>query len=164
MKKNTWKIISILFIVLVGVWFIFRPEKLFIDKTVNEALQTPTGQTQGSKILYQSQFHSGDTFHKGKGTATIHQLENGKRILRFTEFETDNGPDVKIYLVALPEINKSKEVTKDNFISLGQIKGNKGDQNYEIPDNVDLNKYQTVSIWCERFSVNFASASFKKGK
>ena len=44
------------------------------------------------------------------------------------------------------------------FVELGPMKGNIGDQNYEIPATVDLASYRTVTIWCKRFSVNFGSA------
>jgi hypothetical protein len=142
MYRNKWLLVILSIFILVGAWFIFRPEKLFIDKEVNEKfpnhskiktetpnMNPPKVSSTEPKILSQGQFRNGDTAHKGKGNATIYQLPDGKRILRFTEFETDNGPDVKIYLVALPKIEKSSEVTKENSISLGKIKGNKGDQN-----------------------------------
>ena len=44
------------------------------------------------------------------------------------------------------------------IVELGKLKGNEGDQNYEIPADTDLAKYRAVTIWCRRFSVNFATA------
>jgi len=49
-------------------------------------------------------------------------------------------------------------VTKAEFVDLGVMKGNKGDQNYQVPANVDLSQYQSLTIWCRRFAVNFATA------
>ena len=63
------------------------------------------------------------------------------------------------------------EVAKDNatvkqagFIDLGSLKGNKGDQNYDLPADADLTKYKSVSIWCARFGVNFGAASLGSQK
>jgi hypothetical protein len=42
------------------------------------------------------------------------------------------------------------------------LKGNEGDQNYDIPAGTDLDKFQTVSIYCERFNANFGAAPLKK--
>ena len=97
--------------------------------------------------------------HETKGAATVHQLADGKRILRLSNFETSNGPDVHVYLVAAEMANDNATVTQAGFIDLGSLKGNKGDQNYDVPADADLNKYKSVSIWCARFGVNFGAAS-----
>lgn len=147
-------------IALAIAWYAFRPELLFINQTVSEEFpggaamasieKSPMGVTKGSfKGLA----------HETKGTAAIYQLGDGKRTLRLTEFETSNGPDVHVYLVAAPEANDNETVKQAGFIDLGSMKGNKGDQNYDIPADVDLNKYRSVSIWCARFGVNFGSAA-----
>jgi nitric oxide reductase large subunit len=76
-----------------------------------------------------------------------------------TEFETSNGPDVHVYLTAA-EVEKGSDAIKQaGFIDLGSIKGNKGDQNYDIPADANLNKYKNVTIWCARFGVNFGQAA-----
>ena len=96
--------------------------------------------------------------------ASIYQLADGKRTLRLTEFATSNGPDVHVYLVAV-EVEKGNDAVKEaGFIDLGSMKGNIGDQNYEIPADADLSKYQTVSIWCARFGVNFGTAALASAK
>jgi hypothetical protein len=48
-------------------------------------------------------------------------------------------------------------VQHDEFIDLGSIKRNIGDQNYLLSPNVDLSKYRAVSVWCKRFNVNFGT-------
>jgi hypothetical protein len=141
-------------------WYAFRPELLFINKTVNE--EFPGGAAmasieKGPMAITRGNFKS--LAHETKGTASIYQLGDGKRTLRLTEFETSNGPDVHVYLTAA-EVEKGSYAIKDaGFIDLGSMKGNKGDQNYEIPAGVDLNKYKNVSIWCARFGVNFGQAA-----
>jgi hypothetical protein len=96
--------------------------------------------------------------HDTKGTATVLDLGGGRRVLRLTNFATSNGPDVRIYLVAAADVQDNATVGKAGFVELGPMKGNIGDQNYDIPATVDLASYRTVTVWCKRFSVNFGSA------
>ena len=96
--------------------------------------------------------------HETKGMASIYQLPGGKKVLRFSAFETSNGPDVHVYLVAATDAKDDDTVKKAGFIDLGSIKGNIGDQNYDLPGDVDLAKYRAVTVWCKRFGVNFATA------
>jgi hypothetical protein len=149
-------------VALAIAWYAFRPELLFINKTVNEEL--PVAQASSMTMLKETEpivLAKGDfrgLAHETKGMATVHQLADGKRILRLSSFETSNGPDVHVYLVAAEVAKDNATVKKAGFIDLGSIKGNKGDQNYEIPADTDLNKYKSVSIWCARFGVNFGAA------
>ena len=150
-------------IALAIAWYAFRPELLFINKTVNEQLPTvqsvSMAMSSGTepRVLGKGDFRG--LAHETKGVATVHQLGDGKRILRLTNFETSNGPDVHVYLVAAEMANDNATVTEAGFIDLGSLKGNKGDQNYEVPSDTDLNKYGSVSIWCARFGVNFGAAT-----
>jgi len=108
------------------------------------------------QALSSGRFHG--VAHKTTGTATIYRLADGKRVLRLTDFETSNGPDVQVYLVAAPDASDNETVTKAGFLHLGPMKGNKGNQNYDVPADADLGKYQAVTIWCRRFGVNFGTA------
>jgi len=121
---------------------------------VNE--QFPTASAANNQLA-SGQFHSGA--HETKGMATVFQLADGKKALRLTNFQTSNGPDVHVYLVAAQDAKDNDTVTKTEFVDLGTLKGNIGDQNYEWPANVDLAKYRAVTIWCKRFSVNFGTAA-----
>lgn len=96
--------------------------------------------------------------HKTVGNATIYQLAGGKRLLRFTNFETSNGPDVRVYMVAATDAKDNETVEKAGFVEIAPLKGNIGDQNYELAPDLDLTKYRAVTIWCKRFGVNFATA------
>ena len=90
-----------------------------------------------------------DRAHPTAGIATV--LGNGtdQRFLRFENFETDNGPDLNVYL---------RNPDTGDFIDLGDLKGNIGSQNYEIPADVDLTEFSVVDIWCVRFGVGFGQA------
>jgi hypothetical protein len=93
--------------------------------------------------------------HSVTGAATAIRRAAGGRVLTLTGFEVDNGPDLRVYLVAGPARDESEV---EDFEDLGALKGNKGDQQYEVPRGLDLGRYSTVVIWCRAFSVNFARA------
>ena len=127
-------------------------------------LYAPAAQAQdkGSKVVAKGDFHNADK--AGKGTATVYEVADGKRVLRLSNFQTDNGPDLHVRLIAADDAKDTDSVKKAEFVELAKLKGNKGNQNYDLPKDVDLSKYKVVSIWCNRFSVNFAAAPLKAGR
>jgi hypothetical protein len=150
-------IIAVIIVAGAIAWYAFRPERLFINKAVSESLPTAPSAAAPQPISLESgSFHEGA--HKTSGVATILQLPDGKRALRLTNFATSNGPDVHVYLVAASDVTDSATVKKAGFVDLGSIKGNIGDQNYDVPSEVDLNKYRAATIWCARFNVSFGAA------
>lgn len=152
-------VITLSAVVAVGaLWYAFRPERLFINQTVSEGL-TAAAATSGSsmqQVLASGHFHG--VAHESKGTATVHQLADGKRVLRFTDFETSNGPELRVYLIAAADAGDSDTVKNAGFVDLGPLKGNVGDQNYDLPAGLDLTKYRAATVWCRRFGVNFGTA------
>ncbi|EJS62377.1 hypothetical protein CN425_04740 [Bacillus cereus] len=162
-RKYVW-FIGCLIIVLGILWSLFRPEKLFIDKNVNEALPQTEIKSKESQlqeqIVTKGQFQNG--VHETAGVATIYQLADGKHILRLTNFSTSNGPDVRVVLVPTKQLKNNEDVKNYKYIELGKLKGNKGDQNYEIPNEIDVSTYGAVSVWCKRFNENFGAAYFAK--
>jgi len=158
MKRRTLTILIVAAVLIVG-WAVFRPELLFINKPVHEAFpvaNAPMAADQGPVTLLTGSFRG--LAHDTKGTATIHMLPGGKRVLRLTGFETSNGPDVRVLLVAAADAPDNDTVKSAGSVELGALKGNVGDQNYDVPADVDLSKYRAVVIWCNRFSVNFGTA------
>src|SRR5215213_2528025 len=114
-------------VVVFGVgWYLFRPELLFIDSKVNEQFPTASAAAAQPAVLSAGEFHS--VAHETKGKATVYQLPDGKKTLRLTDFQTSNGPDVVVYLVAAGDANDSSTVTNAGFLLLGSLKGNVGDQ------------------------------------
>jgi Electron transfer DM13 len=157
MRRRTW----IAALVVVGAigWYLFRPELLFVKTTVNESLPTEVAAAQTANaggVLLSGRFHS--VAHETHGTATVHELGAGRRVLRLTEFMTSNGPDVRVFLVAAPDAADNETVKRAGYVELGKLKGTQGDQNYDIPAGLDLAKYRAATIWCHRFSVNFGTA------
>jgi len=157
MKRKKYVYAVSAFAVFIALWAAFRPERLFVNATINESMPTAAAAGPTSeKVLASGTFHS--VAHDSGGTATVYELGAGRRVLRFTNFRTSNGPDVRVYLVAANDAADNDTVKKAGFVELGTLKGNIGDQNYDLPSNLDLNKYRAVTIWCKRFSVNFATA------
>jgi hypothetical protein len=149
-------VLVVLLIAVAGAWYAFRPERLFINQKVNEQFPTASAANMEPMKLASGVFHA--RAHETKGTAAIFKLADGRRALRLTDFETSNGPDVHVYLVAAADAKDNDTVKNAGFVDLGSLKGNIGDQNYEVPANVDLAKYRAATIWCARFNVNFGTA------
>ena len=114
------------------------------------------------KTLETGTFHG--RVHKTSGRATVYQEADGKLMLRLTNFKTSNGPDVHVVLVATKDADVAGNSLKSDTerIELGKMKGNEGDQNYEIPAGTDLTKFHVVSIYCVRFNANFGTAPLEK--
>jgi Electron transfer DM13 len=115
-----------------------------------------------AKTLETGTFHG--KVHNTSGRATIYREQDGKLVLRLTNFKTSNGPDVHVILIAAKDADDDANFLKSNTerIELGSLKGNEGDQNYDIPRGTDLSKFQTVSIYCQRFNANFGAAPLEK--
>jgi electron transfer DM13 len=136
-----------------GVNFATAPLAAGPGATVTMAMPMPEGNLAS---ISSGMFHG--VSHDSRGTATVYRLADGRRVLRLTNFETSNGPDVRVYLVAADDAKDNATVTQAGFVELGALKGNVGDQNYDVPSDLDLGKYRAVTIWCRRFGVNFATA------
>lgn len=125
------------------------------NTTINENMTTIMDISQNTaeenKNLLVGDFMGvNDGIHNAEGYAKILTLSDGSQILRLEDFRSTNGPDVHLYL--------STDKKANNFIDLGRLKANNGDQNYQIPIDTDFNKYKYVLIWCQPFSVLFGSA------
>ncbi len=158
MSTRKYVVIVAALAIALGGWYAFRPERLFIDAKVNEQFPVASAAARQS-VLAAGDFHG--VAHETKGVATVYQSPDGKRVLRLSDFQTSNGPDVQVYLVAAADAGDNETVTRAGFVPLGALKGNVGDQNYEVPADVDLSKYRAVTIWCRRFGVNFATAPLR---
>jgi hypothetical protein len=120
------------------------------NNTVSENLSVATMSTSSNKTLIGNFVGAGDGFHNTEGVAKIIQLADGTDILRSENFKATNGPDLYVYL--------STDKTNADIVNLGRLKGNIGNQNYLIPADTDITKYNTALIWCRAFSVIFGSA------
>jgi len=164
--------IAIIAIAIVGVASAFAISPYFTESTIDEEL--PVGaivqpmmddvmedkmmddvmedkMMEAIPISYSGTFIGvGDGIHDAQGDVYTIPLEDGSNVLRLENFESTNGPDLFVYLAT--------DDRASEFINLGELKANKGNQNYEIPDDADLTKYDKVLIWCKAFGVLFGSA------
>jgi hypothetical protein len=175
-----WAVVAVAaFAVGVAGLYWFAPWNLFIDRTVDEALpsvpeatvEVPAGEQEapGEDVgtaepegeaapatLAEGGFSSLE--HETVGTALVVQLEDGSRFLRLEDLETSNGPDLRVILTDQP-VSDDWQVWDDGAVlDLGALKGNIGSSNYEIPEDVDIDGFETAVIWCRRFSVGFGVA------
>ena len=147
----------------------FTPWRLFTDDPVSESLPGTEPVSEGQMVdempgmmqpprpdaLAEGEFVSLE--HESRGTALVIEGD-GTRFLRFEDFETSNGPDLVVYLSTKDADPNDWHGYDADFVDLGTLKGNVGNQNYEIPADVDLEKYSTAVVWCRRFEVGFAAA------
>jgi hypothetical protein len=97
---------------------------------------------------------------RAEGNVTIYRLEDGKQVLRLEDFKTTNGPDLFVVLSAHADPDKA-DVKSADYTQLAALKGNQGNQNYELPADIDLGKYQSVVIWCRTFNIVFGYATLQ---
>lgn len=178
--RARWRWIVLVMVVLalatvVLLWF--QPQKLLFDEQVDDALpvapapeepdpegSTPAGsrpaesRPQEPVDLYRGEFASRD--HATSGTVRVVELVDGRRIVRLEGLDTDNGPDLYLYLSA-NAADGAEGAFDDTFVSLGRLQGNLGNQNYDLPEGVDPAQYQSVVIWCDRFDSAFGAAALR---
>lgn len=150
-------VLPLAFIVFfVGWWFI---SPLLITETVDEVLpevtkeETPSAEVDTSpEPLYLGVFQEADSFHKTSGTARVEE-RSGQRFLYLENFSATNGPDLFVYLAT--------DTNASEFVNLGELKGNEGNQFYAIPEDVDLEEHSHALIWCKAFGVLFGSAKLE---
>ena len=141
--------------VAIGGWYLLSlrgndvQEELVSVAAASERESTSPG---GPALVASGSFGALD--HPGEGAAEVISQE-GRLTLQLRDFETDAGPDLKVYLATGTDGSE--------FVDLGGLKGNSGNQTYEVPAGTDTQKYDTVLIWCRAFSVGFTAAPLKAG-
>ncbi|MBP2586693.1 hypothetical protein J3A78_007171 [Streptomyces sp. PvR006] len=171
MNRQRWAAaatVAVAFVVAGLVWF--RPWALWVDRTVNEALPSTAPQTAPAGApqprvsaapvtVAHGAFISHE--HATTGAVKIVRLADGSHTLRFEGLETSNGPDLRVRLSDAP-VKEGRAgwfvFGEGRYVNLAKLKGNKGDQNYRLPADLDWSAYTSVSIWCDRFDVSFGAA------
>jgi hypothetical protein len=103
-------------------------------------------------------FRDVDSIHKGSGDAGLYRLADGNHVLRLEDLDVTNGPDLHVFLVRHPGPASSSDVTEGNYVDLGTLKGNIGNQNYAIAAGTDLAGFTSIVVWCKAFGVLFSAA------
>jgi hypothetical protein len=159
-SRRKWILAAVTLPILVGAWWAFRPEKLWINQKVSEP--APFSSSADPQPLYTGRLEG--KAHETSGRATIYRTPDGKQYLRLTDFSTSNGPDVHVLLALSADANLTQEIVKGQLdsVELGPLKGNRGDQNYDLPAAIDLQKYNAAVIYCERFHAVFGVARLEQ--
>ncbi|MFE6845343.1 DM13 domain-containing protein [Streptomyces sp. NPDC057686] len=168
-----WVLVGATLVLGAGLYWA-QPWKLWQNATVNEALPTASAApgpgssrpgaapAPGPRTVAQGSLISHE--HSTTGTVKLIELPDGSRTLRLENLDTSSGPDLRVWLTDAPvkEGSDGWFVFDDGkYVSLGKLKGNKGDQNYAIPADVNLADYSSVTIWCDRFNVSFGAAALQ---
>lgn len=163
-------VVAVVVLAIILIWF--QPQALIIDKRVDES--APGAMEKEESMMEEDAMKEGEAMmekegammatgsfrglkYETRGKAALEEAKDGHYYVRLEDFETQNGPDLFVYLSTAPASAEGEAFIED-FINLGELKGNIGNQNYQIPDGTDLEKYRSVVIWCKRFAVGFGVA------
>ena len=160
LSRRKWILAVVGVPILVATWWAFRPEKLWINQKVSEP--APFAASNDPQPIYTGRLEG--KAHQTSGRATIYKTSDGQEYLRLTDFTTSNGPDVHVLLARSDDQSLAQEIVKGQLdsVELGSLKGNEGDQNYNLPASVDLQKYNAAVIYCERFRAVFGLARLEQ--
>jgi hypothetical protein len=168
-------IVGVGIVALAAAALVFKPWLLFVDVRVDEALPTvpsvtpmPVPSESGSTpepAADPVQLASGDLIsheHETSGTVRVIENPDGTRVLALENLSTSNGPDVHVWLSAAPVVPGPDgwyAADDAEWVDLGLLKGNLGNQVYAVPEGVDLAAYPNVYLWCAQFAVSFGAAA-----
>jgi hypothetical protein len=177
-RRNRWLgLLAAMTVAALGVGlYLFQPWRLLTDHEVQDALPaisvpsaaaptlapsvspSPSGKS-GERILAAGAFVTHE--HDTSGRAQLVQLADGSRKLVLLDLVASDGPDLRVWLTDRDVVagRDGWHVFDDGrWVELARLKGNRGNQVYDIPASVALDGLRSVSIWCKRFSVSFGAA------
>lgn len=175
-RREMWPALAAFAVTAAAAGIYLGAETLIDDKVDEDVVtaQAPSGEQSGADrgraersgqrpagsvnvLLSRGRFESLE--HETTGVAQVIEVPGRRRILTLTRFETDNGPDLRVYLATA---DANRDSAGDAFLDLGGLKGNVGDQQYEIPSGADLERLTKVVVWCRVFSVGFGAAPLER--
>ena len=132
--------------------FLNNVQYLVANGIISIEQEVETEETMSETYKASGEFSDGDFFHRTSGTASIKYSQELGGTLHFDQrFSTVNGPDLFVYLAT------DKSAT--DFVNVGRLQSSSGEQTYTIPEEVDLEKYNNVLVWCKAFGVLFGDAN-----
>ena len=155
-RRTAWSALAL--IILFGLWYAFRPEKLFVNKRVAEPPPEALGQLTP---LYTGSFHG--NARETSGRATVYQQPNGSRVLTLTNFLTADGPVLKVILLDGSSRADGQDLIADSDKDrdLGELRVSEGEQSYALPADVDFNRFTTVAIYSASLHAVFGTAKLE---
>jgi hypothetical protein len=163
-------LVGVVICVVGGVGLVlFEPWRLFTSTTVEEAAPGPVASVDSdgqaadtAVVLARGTFISHE--HDTTGSVLLLRLPDGSRLLRLENLSTSDGPDLRVWLTDAPVVKGSSGWTvfdDGRHVELGELKGNRGSQNYPVPEGTDVAGLTSVTIWCTRFHVSFGAAPLR---
>lgn len=142
--------------VLVAAWWAFRPEKLWINQTVNET--APFDTSGDPEPVFTGQFYG-----KSGGRITVFKKPGGAEYLRIRDLAVPADGDAHLELAKSGDLSHPQDAAKAvlDSIDLGPLKADQGDQNYDLPAAADLTKYDAVVIYNRRTRAILGSAKLE---
>ena len=113
----------------------------------------------GDEVLARGAFHS--VSHRGKGNVAIVR-RNGELILQITDFRTYYRPGLAVLLIDAGDAFENETVRSVEKHLVGPLKSDEGDMEYTLPPDLDLDRFRAVTIWSERYEVNFTTAPLQR--
>ncbi len=133
-----------------------------MEEAIEQAeMMAQPGATNQVEAVAMGSFKDADAFHRGSGTATIYRTPDGSEVLRLEDLNVTNGPALHVVLSTHPDPERSEQVKQEGYVDLGDLKGNRGNQNYPIPAGVDTSIHKSVVIYCYPFAVVFSVATLE---
>ena len=158
---------------------VFKPWLLFVNTEVNDVIPSAAAPTStaladgatseqpasqpadaGPKVVSQGEFVSHE--HHTSGTVKVFELPDGTHQLALENLDTSNGPDVQVWFSKGPVVEGLAGLTtagQYEHLAIAPIKGNKGNQVYDLPADFRPADWPTLDLWCEDFSVSFGAAA-----
>jgi Electron transfer DM13 len=169
----TWIVMIAVTLVAFGFGlYWFQPWRLVTNTTVNDAVASPAPATSsrpgpagsrapaGPRVVLKGTFITHE--HDTSGEARVVEYPDGRRQLELLNLNTSDGPDLRVWLSDQPVKPGTagwRVFDDGKWVELGRLKGNKGNQVYDVPRDADLKTLRSVTIWCKRFSVSFGAAA-----
>lgn len=139
-------------------WYLLSP--LFLDRRAQDD-PTVAPVAEAGMVVARGTFGEVDAIHKGEGQAILTRLPDGRYSLRFEGFRVTNGPDLYVYLSGHPAPRNSAQLHEIADLEVATLKGNVGDQAYELPAGFDPARFKSAVVYCKRFTTVFSTAELR---
>ncbi len=122
----------------------------------------PTPDLASVQAVKSGEFSELDPVHTASGRATIYRRIDNSLLLRLDDFSATNGPDLAVYLSVVASPKTGAEMRTSNLhFRVGTLKGNRGNQNYEMPAETKLERYKSVVLFSETLDTVYSYASLQ---
>ncbi|MCC7307533.1 MAG: DM13 domain-containing protein [Acidobacteria bacterium] len=116
-------------------------------------------QSAADRVLAEGEFHS--VAHRGQGTVKI-VVRDGRRYLQIADFRTYHRPGLEVLLISSPDAFENETVKNAERYTVGALKDDEGAMEYELPTNLDISRFNAVTVWSSRYESNFTTAPLRK--